>query len=38
MGDALRDQVDLALIKPISFGQLRDLASRVGLVLPPESA
>ena len=38
MGDSLRDQVDLALIKPISFGQLRDLASRLGVVLPPASA
>ena len=34
MGDALRDQVDLALIKPISFGQLRDLALRVGFAPP----
>lgn len=31
---ALRDQADLVLIKPVSFRQLRDLAER--LISPPE--
>jgi CheY-like chemotaxis protein len=38
MGNTFRDQVDLVLIKPITFGQLRDLASRIGLALPPNNA
>jgi two-component system response regulator BaeR len=29
MAELLRDQADFVLIKPISFGQLRDLASRL---------
>jgi len=29
MADTLRDDADLVLIKPISFGQLRDLATRL---------
>ena len=28
-GDALAEQADLVLIKPISFGQLRDMAKRL---------
>ena len=29
MADTLRDQVDLTLVKPISYSQLRDLAKRL---------
>lgn len=29
MADVARDQIDLVLVKPISYGQLRDLASRL---------
>jgi DNA-binding response OmpR family regulator len=29
MADTLQDQADLVLIKPISFGQLRDMAARL---------
>ena len=29
MADMLKDQADLVLLKPISFGQLRDLAARL---------
>jgi DNA-binding response OmpR family regulator len=29
MADMLKDEADLVLLKPISFGQLRDLASRL---------
>jgi DNA-binding response OmpR family regulator len=29
MADMLKDQADLVLLKPISFGQLRDLAGRL---------
>ncbi|MGD2143730.1 MAG: response regulator [Anaerolineae bacterium] len=29
MADMLKDRADLVLLKPISFGQLRDLASRL---------
>ena len=28
-GDALREEADLVLVKPISFSQLRDLAARL---------
>ncbi len=35
MADMLRSEVDLVLIKPISFNQLRDLARRLR---PPEAA
>jgi len=34
MADMLKDEADLVLLKPISFGQLRDLAAR----LAPKSA
>jgi DNA-binding response OmpR family regulator len=34
MADMLKDDADLVLLKPISFGQLRDLAAR----LAPEAA
>ena len=34
VNQALRDQADLVLIKPVSFRQLRDLAER--LISPPE--
>lgn len=34
MADMLKDEADLVLLKPISFGQLRDLAAR----LAPEGA
>ena len=33
LAETLQDQADLVLVKPISFSQLRDLASR--LALPP---
>ena len=29
LGEEFREQVDLVLLKPISFGQLRDLTSRM---------
>lgn len=29
MADALREKADFVLVKPISFGQLRDLAARL---------
>ena len=29
MADMLKDEADLVLLKPISFGQLRDLAARL---------
>lgn len=32
LADVLSDKVDLVLLKPISFSQLRDLASRVRLL------
>ena len=35
MADMLRSEADLVLIKPISFGQLRDLAKRLR---PPAAA
>lgn len=31
--DALAEQTDLVLIKPISFGQLRDMAKRLRLIV-----
>jgi DNA-binding response OmpR family regulator len=31
LAEMLQDQADLVLVKPISFSQLRDLASRLGL-------
>jgi len=34
--EALQDQADLVLIKPVGFGQLRDLAARVGFAQPPD--
>ncbi|MEM7346507.1 MAG: response regulator [Chloroflexota bacterium] len=34
MAEGLRDEADLVLIKPISFGQLRDLAARLR---PPDT-
>lgn len=30
LAETLEDQADLVLVKPISFNQLRDLASRIG--------
>ena len=35
MADMLKDEADLVLLKPISFGQLRDLAARLA---PGESS
>lgn len=34
MVDSVRDKADLVLLKPISFGQLRDLAARLGFTEP----
>ncbi len=34
LADSLREQADLVLLKPISFGQLRDLAARLR---PPDT-
>jgi DNA-binding response OmpR family regulator len=34
MAEVLQDQADLILIKPIGFGQLRDLAARLGYGSP----
>jgi hypothetical protein len=31
MAVGLEDEADLVLIKPVSFAQLRDLATRLGL-------
>ena len=36
MGEQMRDTADFVLIKPISFGQLRDLTSRLNPVGPEE--
>jgi DNA-binding response OmpR family regulator len=36
MVDSIRDKADLVLLKPISFGQLRDLAARLGFTKPPQ--
>ena len=36
MAESLRDEADLVLLKPISFSQLRDLASILGTSHPPE--
>jgi CheY-like chemotaxis protein len=36
LADALQDDADLVLIKPISFSQLRDLAARLGSVISPQ--
>jgi len=35
MAEALQDEADLILIKPISFTQLRDLATRMSFQSPP---
>jgi DNA-binding response OmpR family regulator len=37
MADMLKDAADLVLLKPISFGQLRDLAARLAPETPAES-
>lgn len=37
MAETLQDEADLVLLKPIGFGQLRDLASRLGFT-PAETA
>jgi len=34
MADMLKDEADLVLLKPISFGQLRDLAARLAPKAP----
>lgn len=34
LAENLQDQADLVLLKPIGFGQLRDLATRLGFVEP----
>lgn len=36
MGEQMRDLADFVLIKPISFGQLRDLTARLNPVDPEE--
>lgn len=36
LGDQVRDTADFVLIKPISFGQLRDLTARLNPVDPEE--
>jgi two-component system response regulator AdeR len=36
MAESLRDEADLVLLKPISFSQLRDLASILGTSKPVE--
>lgn len=36
MGEQVRDSADFVLIKPISFGQLRDLTARLNPVDPEE--
>jgi DNA-binding response OmpR family regulator len=36
MAETLRDEADLVLLKPISFGQLRDLAAILGAAPPPD--
>lgn len=36
MGEQVRDTADFVLIKPISFGQLRDLTARLNPVDPEE--
>lgn len=38
MADMLKDEADLVLLKPISFGQLRDLAARLAPSPPPSEA
>ncbi|MGD2104292.1 MAG: response regulator [Anaerolineae bacterium] len=37
MADMLKDEADLVLLKPISFGQLRDLAARLAPGEPSSS-
>ena len=36
MGEQMRDSADFVLIKPISFGQLRDLTARLNPLDPEE--
>jgi DNA-binding response OmpR family regulator len=38
LAESLRDQVDWILIKPVNFGQLRDLAARFGPDKEPDPA
>jgi DNA-binding response OmpR family regulator len=35
MAEAIGDKADLVLLKPVAFGQLRDLAARLGFTSPP---
>ena len=37
MAEVLQEEADLVLLKPIGFGQLRDLASRLGISASPEA-
>jgi DNA-binding response OmpR family regulator len=37
LADTLQDEADLVLIKPIGFGQLRDLATRLGSTASPDT-
>jgi len=36
MGEQVRESADFVLIKPISFGQLRDLTARLNPIDPEE--
>jgi CheY-like chemotaxis protein len=36
MGEQMRESADFVLIKPISFGQLRDLTARLNPIDPEE--
>jgi two-component system phosphate regulon response regulator PhoB len=35
--DIIRDEADLVLLKPVDFGQLRDLAARLGAINPRDA-
>jgi DNA-binding response OmpR family regulator len=37
MAETIEAKADLVLLKPVGFGQLRDLAARLGFTNPPES-
>ena len=36
LAEVLQEEADLVLLKPIGFGQLRDLATRLGFTASPE--
>ena len=37
MAEVIEHKADLVLLKPVGFGQLRDLAARLGFTTPPQN-